>query len=546
MAKRKLRIGLLLDAAGLPAWAHRLACIIRQSDYADIALVARLRPPPAERGPASPIRRALAAMERALVGKPGLLPDASALVDGTEVLAGIAALPLADAGGQHGEGIRDAELARIQASGLDVLVHLGRAPLPDGICRGARYGVWAYQHGDPRPNPGSRPGYWEVMRSSPTIESTLCMLTPDADACRVLYHSHSSTHDMSLADNLSNALWKALHFVPRKLKELHEEGEEEFLARVAREDTPRRSLAASTAAPPGDGELARLLWRKFLQKLRRKLDDRRYFWQWFLLYDIGAEPSTSVRTFKSLMPPKDRFWADPFVIARDGKYYVFIEELPYARGKGHISVIVMDKDGGVSEPMRVLEAPYHLSFPFLFEFDGTLYMIPESGANRTVDVYRCVSFPTSWEHHRTLMRGCRAVDATLLQHSGKWWMFVNQAETDGASTWDELHLYYSDSPFADRWIAHPRNPVVSDARSARPAGRLFVRDGRLFRPSQDCSGHYGRAFNICEVTQLTPLEYRERVVQRVAADWDQNIVSTHTFNHAGGLTVVDAQLRRRR
>ncbi len=38
--------------------------------------------------------------------------------------------------------------------------------------------------------------------------------------------------------------------------------------------------------------------------------------------------------------------------------------------KGHISVIRMDEQGVYSEPVKVLERPYHLSYPFVFEWEG--------------------------------------------------------------------------------------------------------------------------------------------------------------------------------
>jgi len=125
-------------------------------------------------------------------------------------------------------------------------------------------------------------------------------------------------------------------------------------------------------------------------------------------------------------------------------------------------------------------------------------------------------------------------------------MFSNRIETEGASLCDELFLYHSDSPLSDNWIPHQRNPIVSDVKSARSAGRLFVRDGHLYRPSQNCSGHYGYGFNICEITKLTETEYEEKIVSRVEPKWDKNVVSTHTINYEDGLTVIDGQLRRRR
>ena len=49
--------------------------------------------------------------------------------------------------------------------------------------------------------------------------------------------------------------------------------------------------------------------------------------------------------FKSIVPPNDRYWADPHVVYRHDTYYVFVEEFDYARGKGHIAVIPLNEHG---------------------------------------------------------------------------------------------------------------------------------------------------------------------------------------------------------
>ena len=130
--------------------------------------------------------------------------------------------------------------------------------------------------------------------------------------------------------------------------------------------------------------------------------------------------------------------------------------------------------------------------------------------------------------------------------TGKWWLFTSQSELPGGSPWDELHLYYSDDPLSDNWLPHPNNPIVSDARSARPAGKVFERNGKVYRPSQNCSRHYGYGFNICEITRMSETEYEERIVSSVEPNWSPELVATHTFNYEGGLTVVDAQALCRR
>ena len=562
MQKNKLKIGLLVDEMALSAWKYRMLEIIQQSDYAEITLIVQ-NSPPAEQRPQSVagkvatkfasgqlwnaiVRKVLTIGEQLLVDKPGQLPDASREIDSRQLLAGIEIIKVHPRRQHFSDYIEGDELAAILARDIDVFVRLGFRILRGGILRSARYGVWSYHHGDNRVNRGGPPGYWEVMESTPETGSILQIISEDIDNGNVIYRSFSSTNDRSLTDNTSNFYWKTLHFIPRKLKDLHQNGDNQFFAKLKEDNVHPQFYDRRLYKLPTNSELSILLWKKLLQKLSRKWHDLFYFNQWMLLYDIREGMSTSLWRFKHLTPPKDRFWADPFIVARDGRYYIFIEEFLYATQKGHISLIVMNKNGVLEPSVRILETPYHLSYPFIFEFENDTYMIPESRANRTVELYKCIAFPRKWEFQKNLMTNCDVADCTLLQWQGKWWLFANRVETKGASLWDELFLYHSDSPLSDKWLPHPKNPIVSDVKSARPAGQLFVRDERLYRPSQNCSGHYGYGFNICEITKLTETEYEEKIVSKVEPKWDKHVIATHTINYADGLTVIDGQLRRRR
>jgi hypothetical protein len=90
-----------------------------------------------------------------------------------------------------------------------------------------------------------------------------------------------------------------------------------------------------------------------------------------------------------------------------------------------------------------------------------------------------------------LMINVYAVDPTILRKDGKWWLFVNIRENEGASSLDELFLFYSADLFCRDWTPHPKNPVVSDVKSSRPAGRIFSYNGNIYRPSQNNSKRYG-------------------------------------------------------
>ena len=95
-----------------------------------------------------------------------------------------------------------------------------------------------------------------------------------------------------------------------------------------------------------------------------------------------------------------------------------------------------------------------------------------------------------------------AVDSTILFHNNKWWLFTGIKENDGASNSDELFLFYSQDPTSDQWIPHPQNPIISDVRRARPAGKIFSYQNKLYRPSQNGSYHYGYGININRIKKI--------------------------------------------
>lgn len=562
MGDNKLQIGLVLDSLLVAAWEYRLIETIKKCDYAEISLVvlsAPLSPGTApskfwrmvnaiKEGKTSGklIDKALTAIERFLVGKPGQISNAFKPVDAGDLVAETRVIEVRPITRREFDYVEDGDLAKIRECNIDVLIQLGSRSVQGGMLQAARYGVWSIHTGNNPDDCPSIAGYMEVMESSPETLSMLQVRTGDVSDAQVICSSYSSTNVASLVDNASRVQWKTLHFIPRMLKELHDCGEAAFFAKIRERNSCPRFYDRRIHKRPTNGERVVLLWGKFKEAVSRKWNYWFYFDQWILLFDIQDDISTHLGRFKHITPPKDRFWADPFVIARDGKFYVFFEELVYTENKGRIAVLVINKDGAIESRTPVLETPYHLSYPFIFEYENDLYMIPESKQNRTIELYKCTDFPLKWEFQRNLMVDCMATDATLVQHQGKWWMFVSQAETEGASTWDELFLYYSDSPISSHWTPHPLNPVVSDVRSARPAGHLFKRHDRLFRPSQNSSGHYGYGFNICEVVKMTETDYDERVVEQVEPKWEKNIISTHTFNYTNGMTIIDGQIRRRR
>ncbi len=251
------------------------------------------------------------------------------------------------------------------------------------------------------------------------------------------------------------------------------------------------------------------------------------------------DPSQAVE----IVPDNDEIRADPFILEHEGECYLFYEAYAQGQHKAHIAVsrFVGDK----LERLGVaLECDHHLSYPFIFRHDGDLFMMPETNQARRLEVWRCVEFPLKWELYSTALEGLSPADSSLTFYQGKWWLFTNlsdfHAYEDHCS---ELHVFEVDGPKLSRVVPHKRNPVVIDSTIARNAGRMFERNGRLYRPSQrNEHGIYGYGLNIMEIEELDLDTYRERCIRTITPDFKPGLMGCHHFDAGGGRYVIDARL----
>jgi hypothetical protein len=554
-SRKPLRVGLLLDHFTTPKWIARVIEEVAASDYAEVALVVRneavLYPRPKNTAEwLTRIRRSFLFQIYTRLDERRFrrAPDPFEPTDLTPLLLGVPVIRVQPRMTKFSDFFEDEVVDRILEHDLDVALRFGFRILKGRSLEIARHGVWSYHHGDNLVNRGGPAGFWEVMENEPVTGSILQILTEELDNGRAIYRSWAATDRYSVVRNRQNYYWKSAAFIGRKLRDLHDDGPSALRDPLGDAFVGYSNRLYRT---PTNTDLARALPRLVKRYVTSKVREKATYEQWFLGYKFRRStdvchdvPDTTLYNFKRITPPPDRFWADPFPVHRDGRFFVFFEEYVYDLERGHISVFELDPKHGHGEASVALARDYHLSFPYFFEWNGELYMVPETGGANQVEAFRAVSFPNEWQLEAVLLENARVVDPVITQIGERWWMFASCQEP-GATSWDELHLYHADSPLGP-WRPHRRNPVKSDVRSARSAGRIFQHNGRFYRPAQDCSRRYGYAITINEIVRISETAYEEREVTKLRPDWARDVIGTHTINATDHLTVIDAVARRSR
>jgi hypothetical protein len=215
------------------------------------------------------------------------------------------------------------------------------------------------------------------------------------------------------------------------------------------------------------------------------------------------------------------FVADPFMIRIDDCWYMFFEAMNAGNRKGEIAFATSTDGRQWLYRQVALREPFHLSYPYVFEWDGQVYMVPETLGANAVLLYRADSFPDKWSPVASLV-SANAADPSPFHNEDGWWIFLCSAPF----AHDELRLYYSDQLFGP-WLEHPMNPIVSgNRRMARPGGRVLVFKDRVVRYAQDCFPIYGTAVRAIDVTGLSRSVYSERenpsspVLAAAGAGWN--------------------------
>jgi hypothetical protein len=436
--------------------------------------------------------------------------------------------------GKYSEYFSAADIDTIREHNLDFILKFAFGIIRGDILTAARYGVWSFHHDDPERYRGIPPGFWEIYYGDPVSGVILQRLNERLDGGVVLRKYFVKTAPYSYKQNLSNVMNASMDMPATVCKDLLQ-GHDAYLS------APPCKTDAPIFKNPSNWQVCVFALRCAKRWAHSKVDGLIHSERWDVgivdapierFLEPGFRPNVKWLPFRR---PKE-FIADPFVEKCGGSGVSIVAERYDQDNKcGYIVRIRSQKDGTMSME-TILQTGSHMSYPYIVSDGGVQYLIPESCADAEVTLYR-IEDDGTLSRVATLVKNFAGVDATVVRHEGRWWMFATDAE--GAID-ANLYVWYA-TDLTGPWEPHPANPVKVDVRSCRPAGTPFHHKGQLYRPAQNCSRTYGGSTTINRIVRLTPVEFLEETVCELHHDPASPYRGFHTLSAGDGFTLVDGR-----
>jgi len=118
-------------------------------------------------------------------------------------------------------------------------------------------------------------------------------------------------------------------------------------------------------------------------------------------------------------------------------WVMFFEVLNKDTRRGEIGLATSEDGTNWKYKQIVIAEPFHLSYPYVFEWNNEYYLIPESYQANSIRLYKASNFPTEWSFVGNLLNDGFFVDSSIFRYADKWWMF---AETNPDHKHDTLRL----------------------------------------------------------------------------------------------------------
>jgi hypothetical protein len=406
--------------------------------------------------------------------------------------------------------------------------------LPDDLAKTAKDGIISILFEGQQTAGDSPPGFWNVYRRIPAVGFTLRQQSENPEKQRMLFGGRMPT-SRSYTENKINLYSGSYPFLTKTILQY---------AQDHKIPTPKGNLPFEKNAGENPSfaqtliYIFKTLWFFFNLGWNRRIVHKLERWSVAFIKSPWQEAHLEQGTI--IKNPPNRFFADPFVMTKDNRTICFLEDFDYSTKRGCITAVEILGDGQYQILGPVIEEPFHMSFPYLFQYNGQLYMVPEAAESNAVKLYECVEFPLKWEFKKDIFSDYRAVDPMIFEHQGRWWLLCNKALEGNGDLSSILMAYWSDDPIDGTWNPHPENPLIFDCNIARNGGILLAKDEAPIRGRQKQGFYfYGKGLSLARIKDLSPSSFEEEEIRQIDPTFFKGIKGCHHIHSSGIYTVYD-------
>ena len=426
---------------------------------------------------------------------------------------------------------------KIKAKNLDILLRVNTPGIFKGdILRSSKLGILSFHHGDNRWNRGGPPGFWEIYLKKPSTGFIIQILNEKLDGGDVLFRGNTPTNALFWQNNyykIKNESYSYMLSLILKIRygiPLKSEAPQIFDNKLYLIPKLHQTLKYQFM-------LIKNLVKKVFNSIIGVKDE------WSVHYVKGNYDKVSMRKATKINNPKGRFFADPFIVSYNDKDIIFLEDYSYKEKKAVISAIEIISNKDYNILGTVIKENFHLSYPYVFDFENELYMIPESSADKSIRLYKCVNFPLNWEYQHNLISNIDAADTTIHFINGKYWLLTNSNYNSKEHN-SILECYYANSPLSKKWEAHSRNPIVFQ-NGGRNGGYVLSKEKNILISQKYGFDRYGKSLEIKEIKKMNEREFKFNKVMDVNPNFDSKLIGLHHLSSNLVYTCFDTLKRRR-
>jgi hypothetical protein len=420
------------------------------------------------------------------------------------------------------------DILKIKKKKLDIIVRLGSGIIRGEILNASKNGIISLHHGDPASYRGGPPGFWEVIYKEPNIYYMIQRLTDELDNGQIIHRGSIQTRHYFLLNQIL-LKEKSIFFIKKAIKMILKL-EKNYLINNCKNNIYLKKFYTF----PKTKYLLRYIFQVYVSYLFKK------FFEYKINYKIFYQNKNwkKVSLNNSIAISSSSSLADPFYFKKNNVNYIFAEEIDN-NNFGRIVVFDLKKNQRIGNLNFNEKNESHKSFPYIFEENKKIFMIPECHKLKQIRLYECISYPLKWKLTEILIKNVYAVDTFIFKKNGKFWLLTNICSAGLKDFSAELHIFSSKTLIGGKWSKHKNNPVINDGAIGRNGGVIFDKQ-KIYRISQthDFLG-YGINSRINLIKKINDNEYIEEGYFDNNNQINKNNLITHHLYSKNNFTVFD-------